>query len=182
MLKDFINFIENEETEVKAETFRIKGNDNGKGGDFFEVSTKIYLKNTRGKLISKQGQIDTRKKGIKYAIKTGYGQLFHIDEDGRPTSGEFVKADYVIWSGDPLEKPEDALVVSIEDLLASDIIRLVYGTNQYKKPAERSYKGEKIEGAYKNQVNFISNKKKVDEIMFELSIGTLEQVINDYVE
>ena len=153
-----------------------KGCDNGLGGDYFEAKIKLFLNNVRGVLVSKMGRIDTRKAGFKIAIKSGYGCLYHIDEEGNPTSREYIGSDITVWAGDPLTPPEEALVIKTADILNSEIIREVFGTHMYQRhynpEAER---GSKIDGAFKNQVNLSSNKAKVDLEMNRLAVMTLAE-------
>lgn len=188
----FIIFVTGLLSTVTTGDFRKqgKGYDNGVGGDFFEAMIKLFIGNTRGAVISKMGQQDTRKlvkdgnnKVCGIAIKSGYGCLFHINREGEPISKEFTGTVYTIWAGDPLTPPEKALVVRTEDILNSEILREVWGTCMYARhtnpDAER---GEKVPDAYKNQINFKSNKLKVDLEMNRMAIATLAEFKAKYLK
>ena len=169
-------------TTAKTEEFRLKGkgHDNGAGGRYAEVVVKLYLGNVGGRyFVTPQGRIDTRKFGKWLTIKTGYGCVWHNDRNGKPTSNEFIGSDFLIWLGDPLSFPGDALVVPTEDFLNSDLLREVYGSCMYVGDENIAPKGTLVEGAYLNQTSFITNKAKVDLAMLEMSVGTLDQFLDN---
>lgn len=80
--------------------FRVIGNHNGIIGDTAEGMTKIGVDNCRGRIVSAQGQVDTRKnvngKRCSFEVKTGSGELAVLNPDGSIKKSIF-NADYVVY-------------------------------------------------------------------------------------
>ena len=165
-----------------------KGNDHGFAGKgVFEPACKLYLGTCKGAFCSPAKQIDGRKKNAdgrfdNLEFKSGYGEITSIERDGSFGSVSFRNADLIIWAGDPLSDPAEALVIRKADLLAQvDILRLVPCTEFYARHTDpTAEKGTLVKGAYCNQLNFIrcdnaKNKAKVDARMRAIAIGTLAE-------
>lgn len=71
----YINPVENAKRKKENGT----GIDNGKGGKTFEIVCKMLMNNIKGRLISEQTRVDSRKKinGVNYSFeyKTGAGEI-----------------------------------------------------------------------------------------------------------
>lgn len=150
----------------------------GAKGNAFEMCVKLALNNRRFKKVSKNGYFDTRKKSvdgeyINLECKTGSGELWHINRNGKPVNNNFLKSDFVIYCYrfnplDDLDNQEIFVIPSqifLDSFEQNNLTRTKQTTSMKKAQIPQELKYNDV---YALSTDGISRAKKTDKILMDL--------------
>lgn len=170
----------------------IECTNDGARGNAFEMSIKLALQNRRFKKVAKNGYFDTRKKNndgvfMNLECKTGSGELWHIDRNGKPMNSNFQKSDYVVYCYrfDPLANLDDQEIF----VVPSDVFLVELRENKLTRTKMTTYMKNceipnelKYDDVFSISADGASRAKKLDRVLMDMIADGRAMYLYEFLE